>query len=71
MLWVARMKVIGLLVLIALAGVCAKEALGHFREGRRGVGIGCVIACIVCLAGAGVLVPPVIEMIRDVGRGVW
>jgi hypothetical protein len=71
MLWTARLKCVGLVLLVILAVVCAREGVGHLREGRRGPAVGCFVAAIACLAGAVALVPAVLEMVREVGLGRW
>lgn len=71
MIHLGRMTVVALILLVIIGGVCAKEAYGHFRDGRRGPMIGCVVGAVVCLVLAGLMVPAVLRMLKDVGWGVW
>lgn len=71
MMGLLRIQVLGFLVLVVIAAYGLWESRGHFREGRRGVGLGITAVSTLCALGAVWLWPRVLDVLKDVGFGVW
>jgi len=71
MLGLLRIQIVGFILLVVLAGYGLREAVGHLREERLGVGAGMIVVSLACAVGAFFLLPTVMGVLRQVGSGVW